>query len=309
MDLSLDQCLQYLLYRDQILILPGIGVLKVVRTPAHFSDDRETLDPPSFKVVFDENLVNTESKLPEQYQNEYSQRLLKFNNAIFHEGKGDLLGFGQLVREGNLIHYLPNLVLFDKIFGGLQPIYHINEVKRIYQPTETLFEPLTVVDRKKSKNWGPIAVKWTLSLGIVAALLYFLMFYPWPSGDPGPIEVLPAQTDTPTVALEPINTSNDTVETTGPMDKLDSSNTLITEPEITGNEQIEYVIITGSFKQQKHIDLMQKRLEKRGYVVFLGDNVSTTRVGVRIKCATSELPQHLAKIRAQFNKDSWVLTH
>ena len=75
------------------------------------------------------------------------------------------------------------------------------------------------------------------------------MFYPWPSGDPGPIEVLPAQTDTPTVALEPINTSNDTVETTGPMDKL------------------------------------------------------------RIKCATSELPQHLAKIRAQFNKDSWVLTH
>ncbi|MBK8850835.1 MAG: hypothetical protein IPN73_11855 [Saprospiraceae bacterium] len=308
MDLSLEQCLQYLLYRDRILTLPGIGVLKVVRTPAHFSDDRSSLEAPSFTVVFDEDLVNTESKLPVQYQSAYSQRLQQFNEAIFQEGKGDLLGFGQLVREGNTIHYLPNLPLFYKMFGGLQAISDITEVKRVYQPEETFFEPMTVIDHKKSKNLGPIVLKWMLGLGIIVLLIYFLMFFPWPSGDLGPAEVLPSQPDTPSVELDTINAINDTVDATAPMEKIDSSSPLIKEPETTDNKQIEYIIITGSFKQKKHIDRMQKRLHNRGYEVFLGDNDSTTRVGVKVNCTFSELPQHLAKIRAQINKDAWVLT-
>ena len=309
MDLSLEQYLQYLLYRDRMLILPGIGVLKVVRTPAHFTDDRNTLEAPKFEVVFDEILVPAESKLPEQYQNEYSQRLQDFNDAIFQNGQSDLLGFGQLVRMGNSIQYRPNTGLFQKMFGGLQPISHINEVKRVYQPEETFFEPLTVIDRKKSKNWGPIVFKWMLGLGIIAGLIYFLMFFPWPSGDQGPVETLPAQADTPSVVLDTFDSISDTVEATTPMEKIDSISPLIKDTETPDNKTIEYIIVTGSFKQKKHIAKMQKRLQNRGYEVFLGDNDSTTRVGVKVNCTLSELPQHLAKIRSQINKDAWVLTY
>ncbi|HMT00226.1 MAG TPA: hypothetical protein PKA12_15850, partial [Saprospiraceae bacterium] len=84
---------------------------------------------------------------------------------------------------------------------------------------------------------------------------------------------------------------------------------LIKDTETPDNKTIEYIIVTGSFKQKKHIARMQKRLQDRGYEVFLGDNDSTTRVGVKVNCTLSELPQHLAKIRSQINKDAWVLTY
>lgn len=308
MDLSLEQCLQYLLYRDRKLILPGVGVLVVNRAPAKFSADRSTLLPPQFSVDFNEQLTDTHSLIPDQYHQEYAQKIHLLNDAMLTEGKADLLGFGQLVHQDNTVKFHPNNILINKIFGGLQPIEPIEEVKRVYQPEVTFSEPMTLIDRKNDKSWLPQVLKWLLGLGFVAVLVYLLMFFPWPSGDDGTGHAATVNADTAVEKVEsPVSDTNSLTGDSN-LEKSTSSDTLTKASESIENEKEEYIIITGSFKQKKYIDRMQKRLRNNGYVVFLGDNDSTTRVGVRIQCSADELADHLSRIRARFSKEAWVLT-
>ena len=85
MELTLEQCIQYLLYRDQKLTLPGIGVLSVKRQPAQFSSQRTELLPPTFKLIFDERIDDPYTTLPKAYETIYNAEAEELQEC--HPGK------------------------------------------------------------------------------------------------------------------------------------------------------------------------------------------------------------------------------
>ncbi len=302
MDLTLEQCLQYLLYRDQKLTLPGIGVLRVKRIPAHFSDTRDTLFPPSFTLQFDENFQEAQTLIPNKFEQAYTQSAHAIRSQIIEKGSSDLFGIGRLRHDGEMVVFEENRKLVDKIWGGLEAITPISEVKRTFtQATDTIHAVETqTFQQRKPKNYSWL--KWLLFLLLAGILIYFVLFFPWESDSP---EVANAAPDTTEIIAEPTPTEPITAVDTPLLET--SSDTLNKERQNTEIQPIEYVIITGSFKSNKYIDRMSARLNKLGYEIYKGDNDSTTRVGIRVKCTEAELSAILSKVRKDIEPKAWVL--
>lgn len=305
MDLTLEQCLQYLLYRDQQLTLPGIGVLRVKRIPAHFSETRESLLPPSFTLHFDENFQEAQTLIPSKYEEAYAKSAHTIRSQIIEKGSSDLFGIGTLRHDGEMVVFEENRMLVDKIWGGLEAIAPISEVKRTYTQAPDSFPAVETqtFQQRKPKNYSWL--KWLLFLLLAGILIYFVLFFPWESGSSEVAEADNAVPDTTEVSSEPVQTETVTTIDTPLVDS--SSNALNTNNQKIENQSIEYIIITGSFKSNKYIDRMSARLNKLGYEVYKGDNDSTTRVGIRVKCTEADLPAILSKVRKDIEAKAWVL--
>ena len=304
MELSLEQCIQYLLYRDQRLTLPGIGVLKVKRTPAHFSDNREELLPPTYSVVFEEITDHAETTIPTHMETAYNREADQIRNNIFNQGQAPLFGLGRLVREDELVVFHQNQAKIDQIWGGLKSIQPISEVSRTYVPP-THYVPAVetqTFEQKKTRNLGWL--KWLGVTLLAGILIYFLMFHPWESGSNEGTDVAEMQLDTVKTGPEPLSkTENNEQET----DAISSTDTLSKISPKSESQLFEYVIITGSFKKARYVERMATRLNQLGFEVYRGDNDSTTRVGARVKCRPDQLDTLLNKIRSEVEPRAWVL--
>lgn len=308
MELTLEQCIQYLLYRDQKLTLPGIGVLSVKRQPAQFSSQRTELLPPTFKLIFDERIDDPYTTLPKDYETIYNAEAEELRNAIQEYGKADLFGLGSLIHDGQQVVFEQNPQTVDKIWGGLQPISPIEEVKRTYsQGPETIpAVEVATFQQRKTKNYGWI--KWVLVALFAIVLFYFLLFFKWESGSSEIAEIENTSSDTlPQYDIDEqvasIEAGEPTIDTTSNV----SSNTLTKNTQITDNQVFDYVIITGSFKKSIHIQRMTTKLEQLGYEIYKADNDSTTRVGLKIRCTEAQMASTLSRIRKEIEPRAWLL--
>lgn len=308
MELTLEQCIQYLLYRDQKLTLPGIGVLSIKRQPAQFTEQRTELLPPAFSVVFDERIDDPYTTIPKTYESIYNASADVIRNAIHETGKANLFGLGRLIHDGQQVVFEQNLQTVDKIWGGLQPISPIEEVKRTYsQKPETVpAVEIATFQQRKTKNYGWI--KWALVALFALVLFYFLLFFKWESGSTEVAEIENTISDTlpPVTQNEPVSTTEaiqTIVDTSANVSSITSTKT--TQP--SDNQLFDYIIITGSFKKLRHIERMATKLEQMGYEVYKADNDSTTRVGLKIRCTEARMAATLAKIRQEIEPGAWLL--
>lgn len=340
MKLTLEQCIQFLLYRDKNLVLPGLGILTVQRKPARFSDDRSVLHAPEFTLDFQEKDLPPHFSLPAEYAASYENHAKYIKNEILSQGKSALFGLGHLHFNGEKVVFVPDQEHINSIWGKLPDINPIAEVPRSYAQSENYIPPVqmgTLVDKKtRNYNWL-IKFGWLLVAGIV---VYFAFFHHWPIDDNG-VRTEGSPKDTAAVNIKD---SSGSMGVTGISNEKDSSeqvyikdtvareqpNTEIkksAKSELSENEtknkevskgkasdktvvsgqEYDFIIITGSFKQMKYADNMENKLRSSGYQTYRADNDSTTRIGIRLFCSEKEMQNVLAKIRKTVNKDAWIL--
>ena len=69
----------------------------------------------------------------------------------------------------------------------------------------------------------------------------------------------------------------------------------------------EYIIVVGCFGVKSNAENLASKIRAEGYEVDMGKRGSLDRVGVKIRCAPSELSGQLRDVRNKFSSGAWVL--
>ncbi len=87
----------------------------------------------------------------------------------------------------------------------------------------------------------------------------------------------------------------------------DTSETANSEHDLDHSLENDCVIIVGAFSSKENVSKMKSRLSEEGYLVYLSDLESLTRVGVYSPCPSNEILQELRTIRKDIEPAAWIL--
>ncbi len=181
---QIEQHIKRELLAKRTFALPGIGLLKLNREAAKFSDDKSTIYPPNFHVQFSEQKGCT---YVGNYSNEINTISKDINDQLAQGNKAKIKGIGIFQKENNKLNFYPEKEFENSFSMGLEPLHGIVEPNKTFAGTPKIVAE-TLVTQKPKKDYSElyrylkIAAFSILGIG----LLYALLNIPIPTSDNTP---------------------------------------------------------------------------------------------------------------------------
>ena len=290
--------------KNKKFLLPGIGYFYANRHAAQFSENRSSIDPPFFTVSFDDKIDSATETTAPQFAEEINTLSQKVTDELLTRGKSHIPGLGLFIKNGQNVNFIVDERFEQSFTFGLQPIVNVSEVDRKFIAPVAVASPLLVHEKAKNINKNFLLYSILATLAIFT-LVYFFLMLPSSSVEKSKKDV--AITEDKGASKPPTDTTS---VLTSPVleEKRDTVNTQATlESESKEVKNTKCVIITGSFKKAKYTVRMIQRLQNKGYEVYTEETDSTTRVGLKYDCASTDVDTLLAKIRKTIEAKAWVL--
>ncbi|MEN0005780.1 MAG: hypothetical protein AAF798_16650 [Bacteroidota bacterium] len=319
-----------LLFDQDKVAIPGLGVLEAQYKEAGIDHIEGTLSPPSKSISFNQQQTINDGLLTKQVQQAYQVGVKDAEDAVqaFVTGvknkldQRDIVEIDQLGRlyvdyEGT-IKLLPDKINFNTEVYGLptlkfEPISRVNIPYAVDEPPASGAEQDVVTEN--ISNWFQrlLPVIGVLTLAIIALGVYLIFFYEPTESQPtaanpsdrvniSPAEVTPEASTTPAEAPSATEDQED-ASTDVQEDTVDD-----TEGATVNPDQAYAIVAVGLFGKQRNVERMIERIYKAGYEPYTQKEGKNTRVGVVITFEDeADFQEQLRQIRKTFDKNSKVL--
>ena len=164
MKVDIGKAIRLVLEERHIASLPGLGTFRIEVTPAKLNPAKDLIEPPSSKLVFDEQSINDHSLV--EFISEYHEiskvkalKILevfeqKIKTAISQRKSVRVKGLGSFkLIDGDVIGFKPIKSISESVFYGLKP------TSMVLQPVTQIKEETTVVDQPVVEEKQVIAVE------------------------------------------------------------------------------------------------------------------------------------------------------
>jgi cell division septation protein DedD/nucleoid DNA-binding protein len=333
MQVDIGRYIGDLLYTNQRVSIPGLGSFVSSYQPAVLDPVQGELSPPSKLLEFNDNLVvddglmveylcKQEGISPVEAQKLIDAYVSEIRIAIENREIVTFSGLGRLYKdyEGQL-KFIPDGTNYNTDAYGLPTI-------NFYPIGKGQAEKQAVVrDTGPRRSSGGIHAflgrflnrGMALALGVavlvVLGSVYILLIQPGrQTSDEGArkvptsrVNVKPSTEDMPEAGQKEVTALSESVEE-GPAAADDApEEELDTESPTLQPEQRFFVIIIGSFGNEKNVERLVERIYKAGYEPYTEKSGSLTKVGVqKAYDDTSEINSVLKDVKKQFSKDAKV---
>lgn len=339
----IEAIVRHLLIHRKKVVLPGIGLLHLYRTPANVRTQEGLIDPPFEELLFTETGQLGEAHFMDQLQSlplHPDTDLLRIQDEMSAFcRKADQAGFlqiGSIVRLQKQDGYWR---LEASQLEGISPFAALKALE--LPPLLTMVSPETqeqlVMKAKPAPRNRSRAMVFTLSLLFI--LLSVMLWWLLPE-----VQEQRESFSKVFVHEERVNVSPSEIEAIDPLNRDSMQEAHDQEPELAEEEetlqreehfkdtlaidvqrdettieedktkeeeilsvQEECVIIVGAFSKASNVRSMKQKLSDLGYDVYTQEYRGLTRVGLYSVCIEEDLDSILAVCRENIESASWIL--
>lgn len=340
MSQTLNLYIPKVLSENKVVLLKGIGTLRMKYRPAIIDAELSIIAPPREEIYFIPNnvqeldpvLIKVVKIIADVDQEEAYELVRAFmvdlRNELKSTGVLQFPGIGSINQDvwGNSFFKPdPEYISLNRFFGfqqmELPEALSPAEQEAIADIKETVSErsehAKIISPKEQGRKWGFIIGAAAVLLTLIS-LLYFLN-----QKAALPLQVHDSQTSELTMTpLKRINInpadpiSNDSLEFPARVDRISLEPgpdylPKFKELRISAPLQSDHecVIIVGAFANQNNVSRMVNRIETTNYRSVVIQGAHLTKVGLRVDCATNDPEQALRWAQQEIDPSAWVLKY
>ena len=298
------QYLVYWLYDHKQIAIPGIGIFNLERTPSSQVAGETILNPPSYKITFQEDRSKNTDELffrklkiysPGTSKKEYSEYGELLEGELKNNQKIRIDGIGLLFLNEGHLNFEQDLNTADLLSRHYAKV----QMKFFSRPAKAISWLNLQLSKLPHKYW-------TIFLPLIGALALASSVFILKNR----VSNNTTKIDPKTEISEPLTkTPNQQLDNVLDSILEDSGSVKIDSVGITNEGEVirQCIIITGAYRSEMYKNLMIERIKKEGYKVYTEDVNGLVRVGLQFECTDAILAEMLEKIRSTFDKNAWHL--